>query len=61
MRRTRLLSTVAIGTLGVVVALAAAASVAADAKWHGDLDEGVAAARKSGKPLLVVTGWKSGI
>jgi hypothetical protein len=29
--------------------------------WHTSLDDGLEAAKKSGKPLLVVTGWKSGI
>ena len=44
-----------------LVLLGAAAALAADRTWHPDLDSGVAAARKSGRPILVVTAWKSGI
>lgn len=29
--------------------------------WHDSLDKGVLAARASGKPVLVVTLWKSGV
>ncbi len=58
MRTTPILSTLA---LGAVVAFAATASLSADESWHANLEEGVAAARKSGKPVLVVTAWKSGI
>jgi hypothetical protein len=35
-------------------------TLAADG-WHGSLDDGLEAARKSGRPVLVVTGWKSGV
>jgi len=49
------------GAVAGIALFAVAASVSADVKWHRDLDAGVAAARKSGKPLLVVTAWKSGI
>ena len=55
-------------TVPVATALVLSASLlgaslawAADRTWHPDLDAGVAAARKSGKPILVVTAWKSGI
>lgn len=41
--------------------LGAAAALAGDRTWHPDLESGVTAARKSGKPILVVTAWKSGI
>jgi len=44
-----------------IVALAAATSLSAGEKWHGSLEDGVSAARKSGRPILVVTAWKSGI
>ncbi len=40
-------------------ALAGAVAVAEDG-WHKSLDEGLDAARKSGRPLLVVTGWPRG-
>ena len=26
--------------------------------WHGSMEDGLKAAKKSGKPLLVVTVWK---
>ena len=39
----------------------AAGAATAAPEWHKNLEEGVAAARKSGKPLLVVTAWRSGI
>lgn len=48
-------------TFAVLALLGTAVAWAADRTWHPDLDSGVAAARKSGKPILVVTGWKSGI
>jgi hypothetical protein len=44
-----------------VVALQAGTAFAGDQTWHKNLEDGVAAAEKSGKPLLVVTAWKSGI
>ena len=47
--------------VAVTLALGASLALAADRTWHPDLDAGVAAARASGKPILVVTAWKSGI
>ena len=41
------------------VALLLAAS--AQAAWHPNLKDGLAAAKKSGKPLFVATLWKKGI
>lgn len=29
--------------------------------WHGSLEEGVEAAAKSGKPILLITAWKRGL
>ena len=29
--------------------------------WHSNLKDGLEAGKKSGKPLLVVTGWRDGI
>jgi hypothetical protein len=29
--------------------------------WHKSMEDGLEAAAKSGKPLLVVTGWKDGV
>ena len=37
--------------------LAAHPAFAADG-WHGSRDDGLAAAKQSGKPVLVVTAWK---
>jgi hypothetical protein len=34
---------------------------AAPEGWHASMKDGLAAAQKSGKPVLVVTGWKSGV
>ena len=47
-----------VGALLLVPALAAQAEAPA---WMKTLDEGLAAAKKSGKPLLVVTLWKEGV
>lgn len=55
------MSRTAILTFAVLALLGAAVAWAADRTWHPDLDAGIAAARKSGRPILVVTGWKSGI
>jgi len=41
--------------------LLGAAALAAPQGWHKTLDDGVAAARKSGKPVLVVTLWRTGL
>jgi hypothetical protein len=43
--------------IAAAVVLAAAAAAAAPAGWHGNLADGQAAAKRSGKPLLVVTAW----
>ncbi len=34
------------------------ASIAAPAAWHTSMKDGTVAAKKSGKPMLVVTMWK---
>ena len=47
--------------LAATLALGAAVAWAGDRTWHPDLDTGLDTARKSGKPVLVVTAWKSGI
>ena len=41
--------------------LHSAVGLAGPEGWHESLDDGLAAARKSGKPLLVITTWKDGI
>jgi len=38
-----------------------AAALAAPQGWRKTLDGGVAAARKCGKPVLVVTLWRTGL
>lgn len=43
------------------VVLLAGLALAGDGAWHSDLSSGMEAARTSGRPLLVVTAWKSGI
>jgi hypothetical protein len=40
--------------------LGAGEALAADG-WHADLEAGLSAAAKSGRPVLVVTAWKSGV
>ena len=44
------------GLAALVVVLSAAAAAAQDKiqRWHDNLDRGIEAARKSGKPLFVV-------
>ncbi len=44
----------------VALALIGTALAAPDA-WHKTMKDGVAAAGKSGKPVLVVTAWKQGV
>jgi len=39
---------------------AAATALAAPDGWHRTLDDGLAAAKRSGKPVLVVTAWTDG-
>ena len=41
-----------------VIGLIASAVAAAPQGWHRTMDDGIEAARKSGKPVLVVTVWK---
>ena len=40
------------------IAVLAGLALAAPQGWHGTKQDGEAAARKSGKPVLVVTIWK---
>ncbi len=47
--------------LAAALALCSTLAFAGDRTWHRNLEAGVAAARGSGKPILVVTAWKSGI
>jgi len=62
-----LLLEVAMRSAGIVLAsvlvLGALApnSRAAPEGWHTSIQEGLDAAARSGKPVLVVTGWKSGV
>ena len=44
-----------------VVALFAAVAAGQDATKSPNLEDGLKAARKSGKPLLVITSWKPGV
>ena len=41
-------------------AASAPLAAAAPEGWHGSLEKGLDAARRSGKPLLVVTAWGNG-
>lgn len=45
-------------TLLALGLLAAAASAGAPEGWHDSLEDGVEAAGKSGKPILLITAWK---
>jgi hypothetical protein len=48
--------------LAAAVALAAAGAAAQElGSWHRKLDDGLKAAKKSGRPVLVVTNWKPDI
>lgn len=47
-------------SLAATLVLATLATAAPEG-WHTSLKDGLKAARKSGKPLLVVTAWKSGV
>lgn len=49
------MKTLAAGAL--LALLLAAAAVAAPEGWHASMKDGLAAAKKSGKPLFVVTIW----
>ena len=46
---------------GATALLLATAATAAPDGWLTSLEDGLAAAKKSGKPVLVVTAWKKGI
>ncbi len=46
-----------LAALLVLALLATHPALAADG-WHGSRDDGLAAAKQSGKPVLVVTAWK---
>jgi hypothetical protein len=51
-----------IGAIGVLALLAGAAGAGpVPDGWHASLADGVAAAKRSGKPVLVVTAWAPGI
>ena len=52
--RTTSLFAVAVLGLGLL----ATPSTAAPEGWHTSLKEGVEAAGKSGKPILMITAWK---
>jgi hypothetical protein len=45
----------------VVLLLAAAAALGQDVRVFANLDDGLAAAKKSGRPVLVVTRWRNGV
>ncbi len=53
--RSRLIPAAA--CFALLFCLAPAASAAPPDGWHKNLDEGLEAAAKSGKPLLVITAW----
>ena len=45
-------------TTVVAVMLLAGVAVARPEGWHKSMEDGIKAAKKSGKPVLVVTMWK---
>lgn len=51
----RLLSVLAL--VGLLVCFTNPAQATPDG-WHASLDKGLDAAKKSGKPLLVITAWQ---
>ena len=46
---------------GLALTLAAALDASALDGWLRSRDDGLAAAKKSGKPVLVITLWKDGV
>jgi hypothetical protein len=46
--------------LAGVLLFGAGAALAAPDGWHRTLEDGQEAARRSGKPILVVTAWREG-
>jgi len=50
-----------LGTLACALTFAAALDASALEGWLRSRDDGLAAARKSGKPVLVITLWKDGV
>ena len=57
----RILRSLALATLIATAAAVVTGPILAGDAWHKDLETGISAARKSGRPILVVTAWKSGI
>ncbi len=50
------------GALLAVIAVTATVALAGDGpQWHRTLEKGVTAAKRSGKPILVITTWKKGV
>jgi len=50
-----------IRVLAAAAILAAPLALAAPDGWHDRLEDGLDAARRSGKPVLVVTAWKPNV
>jgi hypothetical protein len=51
-----------IGAVALVLLIAGAATAGpVPDGWHASLKDGAAAAKRSGKPLLVVTAWAPGV
>ena len=44
-----------------LLALAPLAAPAEDAPWHPTLEKGLQAAKRSGRPVFLVTIWKTGL
>ena len=47
--------------VGAAALLLVTAAGAAPDGWSASLEDGLAAAKKSGKPVLVITLWKDGV
>ncbi|MHC4913390.1 MAG: hypothetical protein ACYTE5_10415 [Planctomycetota bacterium] len=45
-------------TLCAAALLAAGGALAAPEGWHKSLEDGTKAAKRSGKPILVITTWR---
>ena len=51
-----------VAAISAVMGLGATGTTADVAEgWHKSMDDGLEAAKKSGKPLLVITLWKQGV
>jgi hypothetical protein len=61
MRPRSALFTACFAAVAIVALHAPAAAPAEEPAWHASLEKGVEAAKRSGRPLFLVTIWKTGV